>query len=86
MVNLTMEHINAQSLQSNFDEIKLMTENRDIDILCVCETWLHSITPDAYVDIHNYNIFRNDKGRGGGVCIYVKQSLNPKVIDTKVIN
>ena len=55
---LTIEHINAQSLLHNFDEIKLLVMERNIDILCIRETWLHSHTPDALVYITNYNIFR----------------------------
>ncbi len=44
---LIIEHINAQSLQSNFDEIKMWVHSRDIDVLCASETWLQTNTPDA---------------------------------------
>ena len=30
---------------------------------------------NKYVDISSYNIYREDYGRGGGVCIYVKSNL-----------
>ncbi len=45
------------------------------------ETWLLSETPDAYVTIPGYKIFRRDHGRGGGVCIYVNSSLKINVIN-----
>lgn len=62
---LTIEHINAQSLQSNYKEVRLLIQERDIDILCVSETWLQSHTSDDLIAIPNYKLFRNDGGRGG---------------------
>lgn len=53
-----------------------MMQRREIDILCVTETWLSSNTPDSFVSISKYNVYRNDKDRGGGVCIYVRDDLN----------
>ncbi len=50
---LTVEHINTQSLQSNFDEVKLLVRERNFDVLCVSETWLLPHTPDEYVNIPN---------------------------------
>ncbi len=70
---LTKEHINAQSIQSNFDETEMCRYSRDIDVLCVSETWLQTNTPNVHVNIPNYVLCRNDVGRGGGVCIYVKK-------------
>ena len=77
---LTIEHINAQSPQSNYDEVRLLIQERDIDVICVSETWLHSHIPDDLIAIPNYKLFRNDGGRGGGVCIYVRNTLNTHVI------
>ncbi len=71
------EHINAQSLQSHFVEVKLLVRERNIDVLCVSETWLLLHTPDEYVNIPNYKIFRCDNGRGAGACMFVNDSLNP---------
>ena len=77
---LRIEHVNAQSLLSSLDEVKLLLTDRNIDVLCISETWLHANTPDGYVDIQGYKIFRRDNGRGGGVCLYVISSLNPSII------
>ncbi len=60
---LTIERINAQFLQSNFNEVTLQVSERNIDILCVSETWLLPHTPDEYVNIPNYKIFRCDGGQ-----------------------
>lgn len=62
----------------------MLINERNIDILCISETWLSSHTPDAYVNIPNYTIYRCDNGRGSGVCIYVKQSLNSDIIVTNI--
>lgn len=77
---LIVEHVNAQSLLSSLDEVTLLLTDRHIDVLCVSETWLHANTPDGYVDIDGYKIFRYDSGRGGGVCLYVNSTLNPSLI------
>ncbi len=43
------------------------------------EKWPHANTPDGYVDIHGYTVFRCDNGRGG-VCLCVNSALNPSLI------
>lgn len=74
---LTIEHVNAQSLLSCFEEIKILIQARDIDILCISETWLSSNIPSQYVNIGGYNLFRRDAiSRGGGTCMYVRDNLN----------
>ena len=73
---LSIIHVNAQSLLCNFNEVELLMNNKEIDILCISETWLTSEILDSYIDIQGFNVFRNDKGRGGGVCMYVRDDLN----------
>ncbi len=83
-MTLTIEHINAQSLQSNLDEIKILLAERNIDILCVSEAWLLAETIDSHVNIPNFKLFRCDQGRGGGVCIYVSNQLKTNVINLSI--
>ncbi len=71
-------------MQCNINEIELLAKERNIDILCISESWFLPHTPDAFVNLPNYNIFRCDSGRGGGVCIYVKDILSANVIDLKI--
>lgn len=71
-------------MQCNLDEVSLLIKDRNIDILCISESWLLPHTPDTFVNIPNYNIVRCDGGLGGGVCIYVKDTLSANVIDLKV--
>ena len=64
--------------------MKLLIVHRNIDILCISETWLQTNIPDGYVEIPNYNVFRCDNGRGAGVCMYVHNVLNLSVINLDV--
>ena len=66
---IIIEHINAQSIQGHLDEIKLLINYRNIDILCVSETWPLSTIENRFINIPNFNIFRHDEGTGGGVCV-----------------
>ena len=68
-------HINSRSLLSCYAEIELLIIEKDIDILCVSETWLEPNIPDSLVNINGFTLFRNDGGRGGGTCMYVRNNL-----------
>ena len=79
-----IECINAQSLLCHFDAIEFLLHERDIDILCICETWLEDTVDDKFIYISNYNLVRRDAGRGAGVCIYYRDCLKIKVLDTEI--
>ena len=57
-----------------------MLHEENIDILCICETWLDSSIENKYVKISNFNLVRCDAGRGSGVCIYIREIFNYSVI------
>ena len=59
-----------------------MLDADDIDILCMSESWLYPSISDSFVNIPSYNIYRQDYGRGGGVCMFVKNHL--KVTELKM--
>lgn len=48
---MTVEHISAQSLLGNVDEIRLLIVVRIIDVVCVSESRLLPDITDAYVDL-----------------------------------
>ena len=52
------------------------------DILCVSETWLTDQTPDSFVYIKGYKLFRKDYefNKIGGVAIYVRDELSSNEI------
>ena len=65
-------------------ELELILYERNIDILCVTETWLYSYINDAFVNISTYKVYRGDHGRGGGVCIYVRSNLTVTELNTSM--
>ena len=81
---IKIEHINAQSIQGHLDEIRLLINDRNIDILCVSETWLLPTVENRFINIPDFNIFRHDEGRGGGVCVYVRDSLKTSQVHVSV--
>ncbi len=42
-------------------------------------TSFHSVT--VHVSIPNYVLYRNDAGRGGGICIHVKKELRTDIVN-----
>lgn len=83
---MTIENINAQSLLGKKDEIGLLINVRNIEVLCVSESWFLPDLPDAYVYIPACKVIRCDSGRGGGVCICAKNVLSVYIINLNVHN
>ena len=48
------------------------------------ETWLTPSDLDEYVTIPGYAVYRCDKGRGGGVCLYVRESLTVTLVNITI--
>ena len=55
-----------------------------MDILCISETWLLPEIQSKLINIPGYSVYRCDKGRGGGVCIYVRTIFNVTVLSTNL--
>ena len=74
---LHTSHLNIHFLYPKLDEIKYLTSNQqNIDILCLCETFLNTEFSDNDLKISNYNFFRKDRQSHGGVLvIYTKSNL-----------
>ena len=83
---IVIKCLNAQSLLCHFDSIEHMIRDDNIDILCICETWLDSSIDDKFVKILNFNIVRCDAGRGSGVCIYIREDFNYSLISPGIEN
>ena len=80
-VIMRIMHLNAQSMTSSFDELVMTIKQYPFDIITMSKTWLkdNKYLLD-YVSIPGYvNVFRNrDRIRGGGVGIYIRDSINFK--------
>lgn len=69
--------MNARSLSNKLLEFRHQIESNYIDIACITETWLNSLTPNSLIlPSDRFTIYRKDRdGRGSGACIVIK-SLN----------
>jgi len=79
--NLKMVHLNAQSLndKTHFDEFCHLFSSSNIDLTAVSETFFKDSSKTV---VNNYNIFHANRTNrlGGGVAIYVKDSIPAKLI------
>lgn len=81
-LDLRIAHINIRSLLPKILDLKEFVSLNKIHILTVSETWLNSNISDELVHIENYVFVRSDReGRGGGVGIYVHNSIRFTLID-----
>lgn len=72
---------NARSLRNKINELKCILYTEELDIVAISETFLDFNNTDfmhEYV-IDKYKLYYKDRvgQRGGGVCLYVKNHLNP---------
>ena len=68
----------------NFEEIKLMMQEKKIDILCVSETWIRPGFDNRFLNMPGYVVIRQDSGIGGGTCIYINQDLTVNSINVNI--
>ena len=81
---LSLVQLNTQSMVSSFDEFAIFANKHSFDIIAVTETWLKN-DPNLleYVKIDGYNMHYNNRDgrRGGGVGLYIKDSIKYKMWD-----
>ena len=80
---------NLNSLTAhNFSKLAQLQAYNSIykyELICLSETYLDSSTPDNLFEIEGYKVIRVDHPdniKRGGVCIYYKESLPVRVINT----
>ena len=82
-------YTNAQSLIKKINELNILACDLKPDIICVNETWTNEEHSRAYLGINNYDIIcRKDRkdtnrGIGGGLLIYAKNSLGACEFETE---
>ena len=81
---LSALHLNIRSMKKNFESFKLFLSNFDFDfsIICFSETWLDdsfSLSQSLY-ELPKYKCIHQVRSyrKGGGVSIYIHNSLNFK--------
>ena len=87
---LNVLSLNIQSLPSKFEELKIFLDRIEksggnVSVLILQEIWDVSI-PNLFF-IKDFELFTNTRktSKGGGVAIYCKKNLNPKLIPGLVI-
>ena len=81
---LKIIHVNTRSVLKKLDELKLRLKH--FDIVVFTETWLNDSINDSLLEWEEFNLVRCDRGlnrnkKGGGVCIYVRDTIPYKIID-----
>lgn len=85
-------HLNIRSLINKIDLIRLLLADRNIDCLCLTETWLKPIITNDLLCIQGYNCLRVDRNRsagsnrGGGICVYLREDYEPTFINFSEYN
>ena len=75
-----MALLNIVSLPRHIDELRMSEFFNYFDLFALNETRLDSTISDGLVKIFGFNVVRNDRSRkGGGVCIYLRDSINHKI-------
>ena len=75
-----MAFLNIVTLPTKIDEIRHSMCDKNIDLIAFNETRLDLNISDGLIHIDGYEVVRKDRSRnGGGVCIYLRSSINYKI-------
>ena len=78
-----MAFLNIVTLPTKIDEIRHSMCDKNIDLIAFNETRLDLNISDGLIHIDGYEVVRKDRSRnGGGVCIYLRSSINYKTRNT----
>ena len=73
---LNITHLNRHYLYPKLDQLKLLVLEQNIDIFCLCETFLNNELSDNELLIPDYDFIGKDRNsHGGGLIIYTKENL-----------
>lgn len=81
--DMNIMHLNTHYLHSKLDEFKiLLSQQINIDILCLCETFLNNKFNDQELHLDGYQLFCRDRvSNWGGLAVNTKTNLNCKPRD-----
>ena len=81
---------NIRSLTKKFDDLQVLLENlsEKPSAICLTETWLKEYhhTKSMFLEGYRPLVNINRKKRGGGVAIFIKKSLQAKVVNSCNLN
>ena len=80
---MSLAFLNIRGLQSHIDELRSFVVGNGVHIMAINETKLSNTTPNCLVSIKDFALERKDRDVfGGGVALYVRNTISYKVIDT----
>ncbi len=81
LLNIAHLLLNLSRDKSKIDFIKEQSSNTTL-FICLCESYLNEHIEDAEINMSGFVVSRCDRvnRKGGGVCIFVKESINYKVL------
>lgn len=81
---LKVSHLNVENLRVHKESVFSLFQDAFFDVIAISETFLKPIVLSEPFVIDGYNFVRHDRENkeGGGVAVYLKKSLNYKVIAT----
>ena len=80
--NLILGHLNINSLRNKFETVKNIIEDT-FDIFLISETKIDNSFPNSEFSINGYRMFRRDSNCfGGGLCLYVKDRIASKQLNS----
>lgn len=69
--------LNVNSLIKHIDDLRIFLADNPVDVLAINESKLDDSIKNCELYIPGYEITRRDRNRnGGGVCFYIKTSIN----------
>ena len=84
---LKIASLNIVSLRKYKDELGIILHDNEIDVIGLNETRLDAKIANRDLLIEGYKIFRNDRNvHGGGVAIYVKDSIEVNQVEQQMDN
>ena len=88
---LKILYFNARSIKMKMEELKVMIEEKKPDVIAIVESWLNEDIADSEINLKHFDMIRIDrnnesKQRGGGVLIFVNQSMKCLKVESERIN
>ena len=82
-MNLIVLQINIHSIKTKMQYVDSILMAKNVDVLCVSETFLDEDTPPSFYKNANYNKpLRRDRGKlGGGLLVYVRLGFKIEEIE-----
>lgn len=72
-----MASLNVTSLTKHIDELRILLASNPLDIVSINESRRDECILDSELYIPGYEIIRRNRNRnGGGVCFFIKRSIN----------